>query len=263
MLEDEFKLPVFINNDGNLFTLGEAVAGFLPEVNLMLRKGGSTKAYKNLFGITIGTGFGGGIVADGRMLIGDNSAAGEIWVMRNKLDRNNTAEEGVSIRALKRTYADIAGISFKECPEPAELYRIAKGDSNGDSMAAIKAFNKMGEIAGDALANAITLVDGLIVIGGGISRAYEFFLPRIIQEMNSRIGDCDRLEVKAFNLEDRLEREAFAQGQSKQIIVPGCKRVIQYDSFKRIGIGVSRLGTEKAICIGAYIFALKKLDGLL
>src|SRR6201987_2812235 len=33
MLEERFKLPVFINNDGDLFTYGEAIAGFLPYVN--------------------------------------------------------------------------------------------------------------------------------------------------------------------------------------------------------------------------------------
>ena len=33
MLEDEFGLPVFLNNDGDLFAYGEAAAGFLPYVN--------------------------------------------------------------------------------------------------------------------------------------------------------------------------------------------------------------------------------------
>ena len=54
MLEKKFNLPVFINNDGNLFTLGESISGFLPFVNRILREEGSNKQYKNLFGITIG-----------------------------------------------------------------------------------------------------------------------------------------------------------------------------------------------------------------
>jgi len=73
MLEEHFRLPVFINNDGDLFTYGEAIAGFLPYVNEKLAKAGSPKRFKNLFGITLGTGFGGGIVRDGHLYIGDNA----------------------------------------------------------------------------------------------------------------------------------------------------------------------------------------------
>ena len=73
MLEEKFGIPVFINNDGDLFVYGEAIAGFLPYVNGLLEKAGSPKRYKNLFGVTLGTGFGGGIVRDGELFIGDNS----------------------------------------------------------------------------------------------------------------------------------------------------------------------------------------------
>lgn len=86
MLEDRFGLPVFINNDGDLFTYGEAIAGLLPHVNGLLQKAGSPKRFRNLFGATFGTGFGGGIVCAGRLLIGDNAAAGEVWALRHKLD---------------------------------------------------------------------------------------------------------------------------------------------------------------------------------
>ena len=81
MLEEKFGIPVFINNDGDLFVYGEAIAGFLPYVNGLLEKAGSPKRYKNLFGVTLGTGFGGGIVRDGELFIGDNSMAGEVWLL--------------------------------------------------------------------------------------------------------------------------------------------------------------------------------------
>ena len=48
MLERQFNLPVYINNDGDLFAYGEAIAGFLPWVNEQLEKAGSPKRYKNL-----------------------------------------------------------------------------------------------------------------------------------------------------------------------------------------------------------------------
>jgi len=62
ILEDKFQLPVFINNDGDLFAYGGAIAGFLPYVNDLLVDARSPKEYHNLFGVTLGTGFGGGIV---------------------------------------------------------------------------------------------------------------------------------------------------------------------------------------------------------
>ena len=70
---------------------------------------GSPKRFRNLFGATFGTGFGGGIVQDGRLWIGDNSAGGEIWLLRNKLDPRANIEEAVSIRAVRRVYAEKAG----------------------------------------------------------------------------------------------------------------------------------------------------------
>ena len=98
LLESEFGLPVYINNDGDLFTYGEAIAGILPQVNDQLKKAGSPRRFKNLLGITLGTGFGAGIYSRGELFTGDNSAAAEIWGTSNVLDPRNSAEEGVSIR---------------------------------------------------------------------------------------------------------------------------------------------------------------------
>ena len=78
MLENEFKVPVYINNDGDLFAYGEALGGVLPEINAMLEKNSNPKRYKNLVGLTLGTGFGGGVVLNGSLLEGDNSAGAEV-----------------------------------------------------------------------------------------------------------------------------------------------------------------------------------------
>jgi glucokinase len=94
MLQNIFHLPVYINNDGNLFGLGEAIAGFLPLVNRELEKTGSPKRFRNLVGVTLGTGFGGSVIIDGRMVVGDNSAGGEIWAMRNRLYPELSAKKG-------------------------------------------------------------------------------------------------------------------------------------------------------------------------
>lgn len=264
MLEEKFGIPVFMNNDGDLFVYGEAIGGILPHVNGLLEKAGSPKRYKNLFGITLGTGFGGGIVRNGEIFIGDNSASGEVWLLRNKLDPSMNAEEGACIRAVRRVYANQSGTPFDQVPEPKELFEIANGKMVGNQAAAREAFRCLGESAGDAVANAITLIDGLTVIGGGISNAWPLFLPALVDELNSTFTNpagnkFRRLIPAAFNLEDTVQLETFLKGETRTIKVPGSDRSLAYDPLLRVGVGMSRLGTSQAIAIGAYAFALQKL----
>lgn len=63
-LEETFKIPVLVTNDANSFAAGEKIYG----------KG---KPYKNMAGITLGTGFGTGIIIDSRLYSGLFSSAGE------------------------------------------------------------------------------------------------------------------------------------------------------------------------------------------
>ena len=265
MLEDKFGLPTFINNDGDLFAYGEAAAGFLPYVNGLLEQAGSPKRFKNLFGVTLGTGLGGGIVRDGALFIGDNSVAGEIWLMRHKHALDVNAEEGASIRAVRRVYAEKAGLRFDDAPEPREIYEIAEGRNPGYRAAAVEAFRRLGEIVGDVMAIATTILDGLVVIGGGISAAHKLFLPAAVAEMNAPFTAPDgdrfpRLAQKVFNLEDPRELELFLRGETKELDVPGSSRKVRFDGLQRTGVGISRLGTSEATAIGAYAFALSCLD---
>jgi glucokinase len=264
MLEEEFGIPVFINNDGDLFVYGEAIAGFLPYINNLLEKAGSPKRYKNLFGVTLGTGFGGGIVRNGELFVGDNSVAGEAWLLRNKLDPAVNAEEGCSIRAVRSVYARVAGIREEEVPEPKVIADIAAGRAPGNRAAAIEAFRCLGEATGDALAQALTLIDGLAVVGGGISAAAPLFLPALVDAVNDvYIKGSERLRrlvARAFNAEDPAQLKEFLQGQKRTLIVPGSTRTVQYDPLARTAIGLSRLGTSEAVAIGAYAFAIRKLE---
>jgi glucokinase len=265
MLEKEFGIPAFINNDGELFVYGEAIAGFLPYVNGLLEKAGSPKRYKNLFGVTLGTGFGGGITRNGELFAGDNSNASQIWLMRNKLQPGMNAEEGASIRAVRRVYAEQAGIPFDQAPDPRGIEEIAAGKAPGNRAAATEAYRRLGEVVGDALGNALTLIDGLAVIGGGVSKGWRLFLPTLVAELNSNYtgpggNQFRRLPEAAFNLEDPAQLKKFLQGGTRTVTVPGGKRQIKYDPLQRVGVGVSRLGTSEAVAIGAYAFALRKLD---
>ena len=264
MLEEKFGIPVFINNDGDLFVYGEAISGFLPYVNGLLEKAGSPKRFRTLFGITLGTGFGGGIVRDGKLFTGDNSMAGEVWLLRNKLQPTMNAEEGACIRAVRRVYAERTGTPLAQVPEPKELFEIGNGTRPGDQAAAQAGFNHLGEVAGDAMGNALTLIDGLAVIGGGVSGAWPLFLPRLVAELNSNFTAPDgslfrRLSSAAFNLEDPAQLEVFLKGETRTIKVPGSDRTVAYDPLQRVGVGMSRLGTSEAVALGAYAFAISQL----
>ena len=265
LLQERFGIPVFINNDGDLFAYGEAIAGLLPHVNRLLEDAGSPKRYRNLLGVTLGTGLGGGIVRDGQLFIGDNSAAGEVWLLRNKLDPALNAEEGASIRAVRRAYADLSGIALDAAPEPREIFEIGMKRMAGNHAAAAEAFRRLGDVVGDVMAQALTLVDGLAVIGGGISGAHPLFLPAAVAAMNGMydgrapIPARHRLIPRAFNLEDLSEREAFLRGDSRDIALTGTSRTIRFDPLQRTGVGLSRLGTGEAVSIGAYAYALDRL----
>ncbi len=265
MLEEKFNLPVYINNDGNLYAYGEAIAGFLPYINNLLEKAGNTKRYKNLVGLTLGTGFGAGIISDGRLIIGDNSCAAEVGVIRNRIHSEMNAEESVSIRGIQRIYSENANIIIEDVPSPKEIYEIGMGKLAGNRAAAIEAFKQMAIVLGDALANVLTLIDGLAVIGGGISGAYPLFLPEVIKEMNREFTlfkgkKQARMQVKTFNLEDENEIEQFIKGDMEEIQIPGTNKKTTYDPLSRVGVGISKIGTAKAVGIGAYAFALHELD---
>lgn len=261
-LEEKFGIPVFINNDGDLFAYGEALTGALPEINRRLEEAGSIKRYKNLLGVTLGTGFGAGVVLNGDLLVGDNAAGGDIWCFRNKKYQQYIVEESVSIRAVQHIYRLLSGDASPFTPK--DIFDIAEGTHPGNREAARAAFAELGEMAGDALAQAITLIDGLIVIGGGLTGAAKYFMPSLLEEMNSETGMMNgsrfsRLQSKAFNLDDAAEFEQFAKGAAVKIAVPGSDRTVNYDPFKRIGVIVSKQGASRSVALGAYVYALNHL----
>ena len=116
-----------------------------------------------------------------------------------------------------------------------------------------------------ALANAASLTDGLIVIGGGLANAYPIFLNDLVAEMNKPFHtnageDITRMEVSVFNLEDEEDMKKFLKGDIRTVKVPFSDKTITYDPLKRIGVGVTRLGTENAISLGAYYYAVNRLN---
>lgn len=261
-LHAKFGLPVFINNDGDLFALGEALCGVLPEVNRRIREAGGKQRYANLLGYTFGTGLGIGSVINGRLNTGNNSCV-ETFCLPNKHHTGLIAEEGCSIRSVKREYARISG--DRRDLEPYEIFRIAEGEAVGDREAAIRSFELFGEIAGDVFATAVSLTDSLVVVGGGITGAAKYIMPSLLREMRSALSTADgtgvnRLQMKVYNLDAPEEFEEFMRGESREIPVPGTGTTVTYDPQKRTGVMISRMGASQAISAGAYAYALSQID---
>lgn len=265
MLEDYFKMPVFINNDGNLFAYGEALCGFIPEINQCLEEAGSPKRYNNLIGITLGTGFGVGLVTNNQLITGDNSNGGEGWLLRDFLCLGFHAEEHISREGIRQSYAKKAQVFIRNVGSPEDIYGIAKGVIVGDQQAAIETFADFGTVLGEALANIITLFDGIVVLGGGVSGAFDLFAPAMITQMESFYqlsngGSLHRLVPRVFNLEDPEGRKSLLNGQKKDLIIPGTNKIVSYDPFLRTGVAVSKHSTGTMIALGAYAYAINRID---
>ena len=261
-LERTFGLPVFINNDGNLYAYGEAMAGALPKANAMLERYGSQKRYKNLLGITFGTGFGCGAVIDGNLLAGDNGAGGDVWCMRNYRFPSLIAEENVSIRAIRRVYREHSGDERDLTPK--QISDIAGGCLEGNRDAALLSFETFGHHAGDAIANASCIVDGLVVLGGGLTGAARYFMPALMETFTEKLSMLDgcsfsRMQSEVVYIEDEASCRRFAEPLSREIKVYGSDETATYEFAKRIAVMLTDLGASKAISIGAYVYALNHL----
>lgn len=262
-LKHYYNLPVFIENDGNLFAYGEALSGALPYVNDTLRENDSPFRFQNLIGITLGTGFGAGVVINNRLLSGDNNCGGDVWLMRNKKQNNHIAEESVSIRGILRLYKEFS--KEEERTTPKEIFDIAEGKREGNQNAAINAFQELGEVAGCAIANALNIVDGIVVIGGGLFGADKYILPAIVKELNSELstfrGDafpCTQMYI--YNWEDPTDRKKFLSDDKKEVTIPKTNRKIPYQAEKKTTVLKSKNDTSHSIMLGAYAYALTNLD---
>lgn len=264
MLREKFNIPVFINNDGDLFAYGEALGGVLPEINNKLVQAGSPKRYKNLIGVTLGTGFGGGLVHNDELLIGDNSIATEVWLTSSRIYPERFAEEGISTRAIQREFLSRAKSKYPKDLMPKDVYDVAMDQTNPDNAAALESFKIFGKCLGDSLANLLTITDGIAVIGGGLTGAHDLYMPAALEEMNGKCytsnGDAlPRLVQKVYNIDNEDEFAEFAANHSTDIKIPGTDKTIKYDPHPRLAVCSSKLGASKAIGIGAYAFALKNL----
>ena len=159
-LENMMGFPIEMANDANCFAVAEAnfgaVADILPDAQVV-------------FGVILGTGVGGGIVVDGKVLNGRQGIAGE-WG-HNFLDesggpcycgRTGCVEQIISGPALEAYYKNLVGTDLK-------LPEIVERHNNGMDDMASQTVNRLIENFGKSMANVINILDpDAVVLGGGV-----------------------------------------------------------------------------------------------
>jgi glucokinase len=196
-LEKGIPYPIAIENDANAFTLGEGWVG-------------ATKGCKYYCGITLGTGVGGGIVVEGRILHGTEGMAGEVGHM--VIDPEGPLC-GCGGRGCLEVYASgtaIRRMALEAVSKESGLFKLSQGnlkDLNSENVfeaaksgeaTAKRIFHEMGIYLGLGLVNLIHLFNPeRIVIGGKVSEAWDYFFPsaiRIVQERSMK-GPRETMEV--------------------------------------------------------------------
>ena len=166
------NVPVYAGNDANTAALGEYVAG-------------SGKGIKNMIMVTLGTGVGGGIIIDGRILEGANGGAGEIGHIPVNPQEQDIC--GCGKKGCLEQYASATGIvriaeklrkenGNTALPAGCTAKQVFDYAKEGDELA-MQAVEELGRYLGLALAScACVLNPEGIVIGGGVSRAGKILL---------------------------------------------------------------------------------------
>ena len=168
-------MKVKVGNDANMAALGE-----------MWQGGG--KGHENIVMVTLGTGVGGGIILNGKMLAGVNGAGGEIGHMTMDLAETDVCNCGK--RGCLEQYASATGIvrmankALNDSDRPSKLrevqYISAKeifdAAKSGDDLS-MDLVDELGKKLGLAAAQIAAVVDPeVFVIGGGVSRAGQILI---------------------------------------------------------------------------------------
>ena len=173
-------LKVKAANDANVAALGEQWQG-----------GG--KGFQNLVMFTLGTGVGGGIIQNGRIISGANGAAGEIGHMVIVDSDEVVGTCGCGHRGCLEQVASATGIvnltekKLAECSQDSVLREISPLTAKdvldaakaGDALAEQAAENMMKQLGRAAAYIACVVNPDIFVIGGGVSKAGEYLIEGI------------------------------------------------------------------------------------
>lgn len=199
-LKDKIGFNVKAGNDANVAALGE------------LWQGGG-KGNQSLVMVTLGTGVGGGIVLDGKIVTGTHGAAGEIGHMSVVYDETETCNCGKvgcleqvasatgivkeAKRFLSKDNAPSSLRDFKDFTAKDVFDEAKKGD-----VVALKTVDRLGEYLGIALGHISCIIDpDVFIIGGGVSRAGDFLIDAIQKHyVEKAYPQCKKTPIRLATL---------------------------------------------------------------
>jgi len=168
-LEETFKVPVYLDNDANCFALAE-------------RYFGAGRDYEHFVGLTVGTGLGGGIIQQGKLLKDANCGSGEFGTLPYK-------DHTVEYYASGSFFSNVYGI------DGGEMYKLAKQQDTK----ALEAYRQLGRHLGEAVKMVVLTVDPqMIVFGGTVAEAHPFFEEAMLESLEDFAFPSSIKNLKLF-----------------------------------------------------------------
>ncbi len=202
-LEEKLQIKAILENDANAAAIGESWLGASKNVN-------------NSIMVTLGTGVGGGIIIEGKILRGIDGTAAEIGHINVEPEghpcgcgsfgcveqySSATAIVRIARELIEREENEFSKISEKEDLTSADIYEIA---NEGDDIAK-EVFRRQGYYLGLMLAGLInTLNPETIVIGGGASAGWDLFIDSLKEQVKIRsyCEPANRAKIEKARLGD-------------------------------------------------------------
>ena len=156
ILEENFSVPVYVNNDANCFVLGEKYFG-------------NGQSYQDIIGLTLGTGMGTGLILNNKLYAGKNCGAGEFGMIPY-LDHNY------------EYYCSGQFFKFEHNREGDEVYLAAQRGEHW----ALKIYADFGSHLGQAINTILFALDPqIIILGGSVSKGFKFFQETMWEAINN------------------------------------------------------------------------------
>ncbi len=198
MTEDKFKLPVMLTNDANAAAVGEMMYG-------------AAQGMKDFIMITLGTGVGSGIVANGKLIYGHDGFAGELG--HTIVFPGGRYHEGSGAYGSLEVYASATGVAktaiefLESKPDVESLLRVYEKEKitskivsecagKGDKIAQ-EVYEFTGKVLGLALANFVMFSSPeAIILFGGLTKAGDLLLKPTQESMEENLIQVFRNKVK-------------------------------------------------------------------
>lgn len=188
MVAGGLNIPAYIDNDVNVITLAEW-------------KFGAGKGCDNLMCITIGTGVGGGLILNGKMYRGEGFVAGELghalirdeYASKSYKDGYAHFEHYVGHRSLLKKAQAMVSPKIEQLQD---LYPLVKKKNKK----AVKFYDHTGRLIGNTLVGVVNLLNPrLIIIGGGVSNHFPYFIKALRKTVNERAMTVHKQMVKVVH----------------------------------------------------------------